>query len=451
MKKYDYAALLLKLAKNIRKISLEARHNKVISTIEVPILRSKIEKFEQKDDGSSSLTTSYERIIRKEWSGEDILKKITTRIKELDVYKETVSLISEKLDVSKIQADFWFSNFMNLVARESLNDASEDRIIELTINFMMNLEGSQKIWSPTMWINGLILENESAKISDSFLIRKPKISDLEQEWNLLYFPFSLEPFHEQIPHSIVNLTLKGKNQPEIHKELKKVILTLRLFQVGSIENIKTFWGTNQFSSLGGDVSSKINISSPAYKYKLTKADIPRLSDFLKKLPALIPSFLIDGKGEIDYSAIAIQRYNDALMKPEIAESRLSFGIMALEALFLKKELETGELEHRLSQRVARLLSLYEYKPLEVFNTLKRSYAIRSSFVHGSPIPKEDLKQVSALAQKVLNYVRFSIVLFLQLKNTYEKDKLLNLLDNSLLSDEASKKLKQELKQNCPLT
>jgi hypothetical protein len=40
--------------------------------------------------------------------------------------------------------------------------------------------------------------------------------------------------------------------------------------------------------------------------------------------------------------------------------------MALEALYLKKEIESGELEHRLSQRVARLLGVYDWTPLDVF-------------------------------------------------------------------------------------
>jgi hypothetical protein len=450
METYDYTPLLLKLAKDIRKISLEVRSQGLISTVETSILKNKIEEFEQSDDGSSRLTQSYQQIVRSEWSAEDILKTIAPKIKEQESYRKIVKLISERHSVNVAQADFWVSNFTGIVARESLNDATEDKIIEITISFMMDLEGSPKYWSPTIWLNGLTLKDDSLKITESFLLRKAKASDLEREWNLLNFPFFFE-IHENPPHSVLQLVLRGKNQPEINNELEKIILSLRLFKVGSIESVKTYWGANTFTSLGFGVSSKNYPSSSNYRYQLTKDDAPKLSDFLKKIPSLIPLVLIGGQGEIDYSAIAIQRYNDALMKPEIFESRLSFGIMALEALYLKKEIENGELEHRLSQRVARLLGLYESKPLEVFNTLKRSYAIRSSYVHGSPIPKEDLKQVSELTQKVLDYVRLSIILFLQLKNTLEKDRLLNLIDNSLLSEEAFEKLKQELKENCLLT
>jgi len=450
METYDYTSLLLKLTKSIRKISIGLKEQGLISTVENPILKNKIEEFEQKDDGSSRFSQSYQQIIRKEWSGEDILKTIVPKVKQLEVYQQIVKLLSERFSVNTAQADFWVSNFMGFVARESLNDATEDKIIELSISFMMDLEGSPKYWNPTLWINGLLLKDDSLRVSDTFIIRKVVASDLEREWNLLSFPFFFE-MNEYPPNSIIQLVLRGKNQPEIHIELEKIILSLRLFKVGSIENVKTHWGVLTFTSLGFGVSSKSYPSSSNYKYELKKEDIPRLSDFLKKFPSLIPSALTSGQGEIDYSVIAIQRYNDALMKPEIFESRLSFGIMALEALFLKKEIENGELEHRLSQRVARLLSLYEYKPLEVFNTLKRSYAIRSSYVHGSPIPKEELNQASELTQKVLDYVRICIILFLQLKEKFEKDKLLNLIDNSLLSEEAFEKLKQELKQNCTFT
>jgi len=451
MDTHDYTTLLLKLAKDIRKIAYDARDKKIISTVDMPILKTKIEQFEQKEDGSSSYTRSFEQITKKEWSREDILKVTSTQIKETTNYKKIIQLISEKFSVNIAQADFWVENFSNILARESLNGASEERIIELSIKFIMELEGSPKYWYPILWINGLIVKEDFLQITDSLTIRKIKPADLEREWNLEYFPF-IRPIDEDLPHSIIELRLRGKNQPEIFKELEKIILTLRFFKVGSIESIKTNYGSDSLMWIsGGGTQTKNFPSHTSYRYELTQEDAAKLSQFLKEFPAMVPPSAVGDQGEIDHSVIAIQRYNDALMKPEIFESRLSFGIMALEALFLKKELESGELEHRLSQRVARLLSLYNYKPLEVFNTLKRSYSIRSSYVHGSPIPKEDLKQAQELTEKVLDYVRLSIIIFLQMKKAFEKDKLLSLIDNSLLSEEAYKKLSQALANNCQLT
>jgi F0F1-type ATP synthase alpha subunit len=121
--------------------------------------------------------------------------------------------------------------------------------------------------------------------------------------------------------------------------------------------------------------------------------------------------------------------------------------MCLEALYLKEN-ERQELDHRLGQRVAKLFNQFNHEPLEVYNKIKRSYEIRSSFVHGSPISKDQQNEASKLAQDILEYARVSIIIQLQLKVVMDKDKFLNLLDNSLLNKQANEKLQSLIEKNC---
>jgi hypothetical protein len=192
------------------------------------------------------------------------------------------------------------------------------------------------------------------KISDNVQFKKPEPSDLEREWDLRTFPYFSEEWMSNQPSAILKVSIRAKGQPEVYKELEKLILTLRLFRVGSVENVRTSWKSDSILDMGG--TSYKGTVYESYKYSLSKSDVPKLKEFIERISPIIPQNLIDPSlKQADYSVIAVQRYNDAILKPEIIESRLSFAIMALEALYLK-ETEREELQHRLGQRVARLLS-----------------------------------------------------------------------------------------------
>ena len=120
--------------------------------------------------------------------------------------------------------------------------------------------------------------------------------------------------------------------------------------------------------------------------------------------------------------------------------------MSLEALYLK-DTEKSELSERLAQRTALTLSFFNYSPLEVFNIIKRSYDIRSRFVHGSKIEEDDQKDVMILVEKVIEYTRRSLVIYLQINESIDKNKFLNLLSKSLLDKDAKEKLQKMLEGN----
>lgn len=259
------------------------------------------------------------------------------------------------------------------------------------------------------------------------------------------------PFFNNLPNAqpmlILQMSLREKGQPEIQKIIENYLISLRLFKLGSVFNMRTFWKSDSILNFGG-ITFSYDIYAPTYKYSLSVNDTSKLEKFFEVILPLIPLQLLNPNiTQIDYSIIAIQRYHDAILKPEPIESKLAFAIMSLESLYLK-ESERGELEHRLSQRLAKLLSLCGYEPIEVYNTVKRSYDIRSNFVHGSPIPQESLQEASKLAEKVIDYTRLSILIFLQIKPKIEKEDLLNLIDRSLLHVKANEKLVETINTNC---
>lgn len=449
MPSQSYSSLLLTLAKMTQRITAESKEKGQIRRVKMPYLKEKITRFEYKE-GSIARQWSYEQIVKEEWVWEDLVRMIVPEAKKLESFSKSLQELSKVFKVNVTQAEFWLSRFVDVIAKETLENANEDRIAELTFSFVRDLEGSPRAWTPKLWLKGIWMVDDDVEISESLRFTKPVAADLEREYDLRMFPHFFEHWPPDNPSAILHVSFRAKNQPEVSMEIEKLMLVLRLFRVGSVSNVRTVWKSESVLEFTGGMVSFGGLISESYKYSLSKADVPKLKEFFEKILPLIPPNLYDpATRQVDYSVIAVQRYNDAISKPEIFESRLTFAVMALEALYLKEN-EREELEHRLSQRLARLLSFCGYEPIEVYNTMKESYGLRSSFVHGSPIPEEKLKGIAKMGQEVIEYARLSIVLFLLLKQVTEKDKFLSLIDHSLLSENAVDKLAKTLKEHCTI-
>jgi len=447
LEKENLAVLLLRLAKLTGETAKTMTKTGAIRKLQVPYLKQKVTKLEYKE-GVSSFGSIYEQEIKEEWDWVAVYDYVEGEVKKTEDFSRLAHQVSSAFGTNVGQAEFWISRFLNTISLATLNGANEERIFALTYSFMKDLEGSPKSWTPRIWIKGTWLVEDTLNLPNGITLRKPTAADLENSWSLQLFPYFMGSLSIDHPTAILEMSIRAKDQPEVSREIQKLILMLRLWKVGSVESIRTYWISESILQFGG-YHSRSGVQE-TFKYPLSKADIPKLGRFIEVVSTLVPKKLFEPTTEqVDYSMIAIQRYNDAVMKPEIMESRLSLAIMALESLYLKEK-EREELEHRLSQRISRLLGLYGYEPLEVFNTMKQSYSIRSSYVHGSPILDERLGEVSKLVGMVTEYTRHSIIVFLQLKPKIEKDNLLSLIDNSLLSDKALDKLKGILKENCPI-
>ena len=214
-----------------------------------------------------------------------------------------------------------------------------------------------------------------------------------------------------------------------------------------MKKIRTRYNANSSRRSFGGTISQSNLIFAHYKYGLTAGDTENLTEFIARIEPLIFSEIIDKSAdEADYISIAHDRFCDALFKPVVPENRLATAIMALEALYLKEN-ELSELTERLSQRVALALEPFGYKTLEVYHFVKKSYNIRSRFVHGSKIEQ---KEIGELPEKILDYCRVSIIIFLQLHNELDKEKIINLIGKSLLDDAKKKEFHEIINDKCPI-
>lgn len=302
-------------------------------------------------------------------------------------------------------------------------------------------------WKLKIWVEGLWLDEGEYEIHDDLKIRRPKPSDLEIERPFDLLPFSItESGFREISPAIMELAYRARTPNEIQSELERILTCLRLYRLGSVFSLKYKMYPKSFLAFGGTHTSGQKFV-PIYKYRIGQQELPELRKFLEKIKDLLPS--TQDSGKTDPVVIALERYNDALLKSASVESRITSAITCFEALYLKAK-ERTELSHRLGQRASAILRIFSFNPLEVYNTLSHAYEVRSIFIHGSQTSSEWQKSINKIAEKILEYARVSLLVFLQLKEVIDKEKLIGRIDNSLLEHRVYQNLEKFLKENCTI-
>lgn len=435
------SAKLWVLSKEIQEKVKQYKSSKQLTKTKQLYLKPKISDFNYKE-GNISHTTSHNPIVKEDWDLKKFFDFTEKVLKQIPDYHHLALEISRRYEVNEAQADFWLGQFAQTLTRRAFEELSEETLIDTISTFVSDLEKGPVEWKLKAWIQGVWLEDEEYDIYEGLEIRRPKPSDFEVETSFHLLPYSREtlPFGPT-PPAVLELEYRARQPVEFQDEIEKIINCLRLFRLGSVFSIKIETHPKSILTFGGTIGSGQRFA-PTYKYPISKEDIPKLEELIGKIKGLLPK-------EIGPVNIALQRYNDALLRPQSIESRITSAITCFEALYLKAE-ERMELSHRLSQRAAALLGLFDHVTLEVYNNLNRAYDIRSTFIHGSMIEPENHKDIAELAQKTLNYARNSLLIFLQLKSSIDKDNLINKIDNSLLDANAHSKLEEFVKGNCSI-
>ncbi|MCS7366251.1 MAG: HEPN domain-containing protein [archaeon YNP-WB-062] len=443
--------ILWRLSRDIVNVVETLKERGKIRRIKRLWFREKITNFEYKE-GSMGWQASPEYFEKEEWDWRDRFRIIEPEIKKMPTYINAHRYISEIYKVNELRAEFLLSRFVHNVIIKALDATlSEEELVELITLFHNDLEGAPIIWNVTVELRGIWLKDEEIIVDEGLKLRRPRPEDLAYECPVEEMieravPRFHVPFFSHAT-AVLEITQRSQSQLNLLDELEKIIIALRLYKPASIAKIGIVWRPKsilQFES----VTWYTPIQPEIYRYSLASEDASKLKTLLDKIKPLLP--VVQGRIEtIDHISISLQRYDDALFKPDPME-RLTYAIMSLEALFLKSS-EREELKHRLAQRVARCLSLYGYQSLEVYRTVAQSYDIRSEFVHGTLINKEKKDYTATLADKVIEYLRTSILMFLELKDEIEKDNFLNTIDNSLLHQDAFTKLEKLIRENTPIT
>jgi len=219
----------------------------------------------------------------------------------------------------------------------------------------------------------------------------------------------------------------------------RLINALRLYRLGSVSTPRYETAVESFSQFaGGTFGSRPRVARLGYE--LSPADATTLDQAIKILVPILPSSYELPKEKPNFLSTALQWYGEALLAGGPVEGTVAWAVACLEALFLGDN-PPAELTYRLAQRVAALLGCFGWASLEIRESVREAYDVRSRYVHGAVSKKLSHEALTALFRKVAEYARVSCLVWIQLQRAQERNEVLKVLDEAMVDDDARVRLK----------
>jgi hypothetical protein len=216
--------------------------------------------------------------------------------------------------------------------------------------------------------------------------------------------------------------------------IENLVKTFRLYKSGNVRNYFHII----VPSTGGYMYTGY-VKGGFLNYHFSSSEIEDFLEFQEILTTLIPNELDKNNRYIE---IAIRYFNFANERDSNEDKMVDY-IIALEALYLNGD--HGEFTYRLAHRAASMLGSTFDKRRETFRNVRDAYDLRSQIVHGGSDPKKR-KITNEDVEKVNNYVRMSIVAYLNLNKTHNSQKLiLEKIDESLFGEASWDTLQKDAK------
>lgn len=376
-----------------------------------------------------------------------VLQNPTDLVAHLEMYVAIVSAVREQYKAEEHHTCQLLVTLAQRTISKSGEGLSEEEINDLIGTLINDLDQAELYWEVEVWIDGVWLEQEKYELSHEVIFRQPRAADFEKEipvHSLAFSPYL--PLHST-PSAIINVRGRRNGDLEIRHEIEVIINALRLVGVGSVFQIKTELFPRSFLRHAFGLSSEQSCSRN-YIYKFRTEDVKRLLKVIHQLKELLPKRIEEPVPKRKEAVlIALQRYGDALTKRDGIENRITLTITALEALLLGSD-ERMELDRRLSQRISCVLRTLGLDPLQIYDSVRKAYSIRSAYIHGAKLKGGSREEASQLVEKLLEWTRKCLLVFLQLHSTNDKRELIKMIDSALLDERIAVDLKTKIVSSC---
>ena len=422
----------------------EAVASKKLVPGEYTAFRWNLRDFKYGDLGVEQPAADGEDIRVKDWhKAWDVLEP---EVKALEIFKRVFSALQEAYP--SLPVNEWLDSLMKeLIWGMLLEDSSEQGSPEeIRARFFDDLQGGPVRHTAQIFLVGVALRSDAIEVGTGVRIRKPRKEEFERP----QLPYLVGHF-PRFPSAIVEIETTGpRDRPpqQLQIDVHRCIALFRLFRVGSVKywhydmrtsSVVTRWPRGRAGS--GD-------ETPALEtYVIAPEDEPLLQRFWQTVTPKLPTDIYHFRGRASHTTLAYDRYSDGVLQNGIIERRIANAIMGLEALFLR---EKDELSYRLGLRVGKLISIVcNYNPLEVAESLKDAYEIRSAFAHGDQLSKRTGKKIERkysstkkLLLTVLDYLRVALVATVM--SGVNKVDLISLIDNALLDPRENDRLRSDM-------
>ena len=277
---------------------------------------------------------------------------------------------------------------------------------------------------------GLVFAKNMELIPNEFYIRKisveeiRRLNDQKEMFTLMNKPYFYMPDLKK-PFDIAVICKSGPRSGQSSLDAELLLQTLFIIILLAIgreircENIYHY-PVYEYRIIGigpgrsgwmhnfKDINKKVSVPDDEY-------------DEIKKIWTLFHESVFDclSSKEGDYLSLSIDRFFRGFYESNPFDKLIDYMI-AFEALFTESK---GGAGNQISRRCAHLIGKNKKERLEVFENLRKSYQIRSDFVHGDVIKNPTLRTLPKLLEYNTLYLRESIKYFLQMKvkNIERKD------------------------------
>lgn len=356
-------------------------------------------------------------------------------------YEQNISKLAEGSDAVG-QSALWLETFIQRLIHERLEGTlSDNSLIEYASLYRSELELAPLEYRYVHYLLGIFLETDSIRINDHVLIRKTQKDDLEYTRDI--FIDSPRTQHV-IPSSILVIDISGKDETDCHEYVNRIFNSLRSYKLGSVYSQEStsakrtvIWPMASYRSWG-----RTNYST-FRKYTVKESEVDTFVSFVNTIERKLDFH----KEEKRYRSlsVSIDRYNSALLESLDIDRKLMTGVMGLESLFTLEK-DRGENAFKLGIRAAKLLGQLSFDADRVRSLIEEAYNFRNTVVHGSYISQDRRKRINEISPDIPNYLRISLIAFLLNQQT-GKDKMVEMIDKSMISDTRDKELKKILNRN----
>ncbi len=414
-------------------------------------VRHFITDLEVSERGGSSQGSS-EIIEKPDWS-KIVFDFMSKRIEPMPEFKQLNQSIAKKYkkNIHKIaegcnevsQSAYWLKTFIQKLLYEKLEGKlSDDSLIEYASLFKSELELSSLEYRYVHYLDGIFFEPDSIRINDNILIRKTRKDDLEYTRDIFYdIP---RPLIVITPSSILEIDISAKHERDCHEYIDRIFNSLRLYKLGSVysqECISTkrtiIWPMGLQRSWGNRNYSRFK------SYTVKESETGTFVNFINTIEQKL-SFDKEEKKHRTLH-ISVDRYKSALLESIDVERKLMTAVMGLESLFTFEK-DRGENTFKLGIRVAKLLGYLSFDAERVKALTEEAYNYRNKVVHGSYITQGVREKIDEIFPTILNYLRVSLIIFILNQET-GKDKIVGMIDKSMISDIHNKELMKLFEKN----
>ncbi len=373
---------------------------------------------------------------------------LETQLKDSENFNIFVKNINEIYPSRNIK--FELQSFLSILIQNYLDNKNIDK--ELVNLFIKELNDEPIKVKAIIQLRGITLDENPIKLSNSCILRRISYEELEKEYLLRRMPFlDFDNTYDKQITAILEIEKEVlNNNQEIHNEIEKAILILRLFKIGSVQQVSYQTLSNSIIKIwGGTTISGLNEHFlPREILKIYEKDYENLKLFWKEFNSLDYNILLNqGAGNLNNIQFSYQRYCEVIFSITTLEQKVASIIIGLESLYLNN---SEELSRFLRLRISKFLSLGGFNPQRVQNILKFAYDIRSYFVHGNKLDYKKMKKIrdkynteDNFLKEVLEYLRISIIILLSIHKS--KDEIIDLIDDSFIDKTKEKELENLIK------